>query len=179
MSEDETSLLREDDDLARWEKEPSSKVYSAFLYIFFIEALIGCVFVIYEMAVQGVQLRGEGVGQNNVDAIHIIGLLLCVCSAFTFFIGIKARKSLDDKDQYRFAIFMKVLVELFGFLLVFFIIVYFAVNSDATIEEEVILINEGVHIVFFTLMYLKARGLSHLLDLKRKRDLVAGKFSTS
>ena len=114
----------------------------------------------------------SGAAENDLDAEIIINFVTSLSQCFVFVVGMKARKSLDDVEQYRFATFLKVLTELYIFLLVFFIVCFLTFGSSEKALEifgTVSLVYTSTNIVWCGLMYLKAKRLETICDLKRKR----------
>jgi hypothetical protein len=148
-------------------------IYSISLFIFFIESVIFSIYTAY-LLVKGGFSTNRTIEADIYGTSTVLLLFLSVTMGFVFFAGIKARNKLTKINQERFAAFLKVFTELLVLLLIFFSI-GFASNIDlgdnVLSKEELLLGFGGVHVIFFTLVLLKANKMKDILKKVEKNQI--------
>jgi ABC-type antimicrobial peptide transport system permease subunit len=148
-------------------QERTTKIYQFFLYILQISSLIITVYL--TIIICSVGLSAETTDYRaNEDAVRLSGFFVSASATITMFVGIKGIRNLDDREQYRFTTFLRVLLELMSVLFLFYGIIALTFN---VVLEYYMLIGLGVHTVLFFFVYLKAREFERLLSSKRRNQL--------
>jgi hypothetical protein len=145
----------------------STKLYQGLLYILQIDCLAITVYLVILVCSVGITTNPNTLRANE-DAVRLTGCFVGASSTITIYVGIKAIRTLDDREQYRFTTFLRVLLELMSVLFVFFCIIALSFKVQL---EYYMLIGLGVHIVIFSFIYYKAREFERLLSAQRRNYL--------
>lgn len=157
--------IRNSDLVKEFLQETSSKLYEIGLYFLFLDSACITLVLVYLILKSGLTTSETDYAGLNEDCVKITAFFVFFTSTLTLLVGIRALRTLNDREQYRFTTFLRVLLELMLVLIIFFIII-------AILDLQIyFVIGLGAHIILFGLIYFKSRDLERLLSSKRRNEL--------
>jgi hypothetical protein len=173
-------IQSEEDPVKKTLSTPLLKLYTIGLFALWADAVVNLCLILYPIITE-VFNTSKSKGKSDQDAAKIVEFYMLISQFFTFLVGIKARLTLNDVEQSKFVVFLRVLGQLYLVMLGFFIIVYIALvaTSNQINFEKISIVLIALHWAVFMLLYFKAVQLETVLIEKRKDMLRAMSTSRS
>lgn len=154
-------------------KTTGNMIYTFFLYFCMLSGIGMSGYAVYKLAYYGFENPDDQV-QVDLDGSRIVTIFMTFSQVLVFFIGIRARMTLDDREQQRFTIFLRVLTELYAFLLIFFGLCYLEfryLSDDSPLIQILDIAFCGSHMIIFFFMFFRASSLAKTLNRIYKEKL--------